>query len=816
LRLKEAQAMGIVPRIIAGGIFCAAATAGIVRFIAAAHSFRESPRSSGAGSSVLEVSTVDPMKVLATFPDPNAPGTAKGVFLDRVDFDGIIASTAAEFTGPVRDTSSLEELSRSILVRYPRGMAVWQARAAQLALGPDPTAEKALEAIQAWTAIASLEMYEGNFSKAAPWLERALELSQRPGVSAADRARTRALLGIAALRRGEVENCLECLGPSSCIFPIAREAVHTQQSGSREAIRHFTAYLDEWPGDLRVRWLVNLAYMTLGEYPENVPPAYRVPIDGFRSKIDVGRFVNVASPAGLTSRGPSLAGGSLFEDLNGDGRPDLMTTAIEADRGPSLFINRGNGTFEDRSSAAGLDPQIYALNLTRTDYDNDGNIDVLLLRGAWEKPARMTLLHNEGGAVFKDVTVDSGLGEPISSESAAWGDFDNDGWVDVFVCGEYAENDASGQISPADPRNRCRLYRNLGNGRFVDVAARAGVLNERYAKGAVWGDYDNDGHLDLFVSNQRGQSGRLYHNEGDGTFRDCAVEMGITDASGSSEPVTSFPCLFWDYDNDGWLDLFINDWKATQSEIVAGYLGLPVRISTPPRLFRNMGSQGFRDVSREVGLDRAMPTMAVNCGDIDNDGYLDLYLGSGWMSYSGLAPNRLLKNVDGRCFEDVTESSHTGHLQKGHGVSFADYDDDGDLDLFSVLGGGWPGDKGFSALFQNPGHGKHWLKVKLVGTKTNRAALGARIRVNLQSSDGSARSIHRMIGTNGSFGGNSLVETIGLGDAGIVAELTVSWPTSQSVQTFHSLATDREITITEGIGITQERPRPAQRPVGGR
>ena len=164
-------------------------------------------------------------------------------------------------------------------------------------------------------------------------------------------------------------------------LPDRAEAVHLQQAGSREAVRHFTAYLDEWPGDLRVRWLLNLAYMTLGEYPQNVPPAYLIPLDRFRSKIDVGRFANVASQAGLGLRGPTLAGGSLFDDFSGEGLPDLFTTSIDADRGSSLFVNRGDGTFEDRSSQAGLDRQVYALNVTRADFDNDGNLDVLLCAG---------------------------------------------------------------------------------------------------------------------------------------------------------------------------------------------------------------------------------------------------------------------------------------------------------------------------------------------------------------------------------------------------------------------------------------------------
>src|SRR5579883_1813306 len=790
--------MSISLRIIAGVILCAAIASAIVGFVAGSGPSRvtvDPPRKAPAFS---EVSTLDLPDLIATFPDPNAPGTSKKVFLTSQALDSGISTTAAEFTGPVRVEGSLEELSQSILGRYGRGMATWGARADRLVVPAHPTGDQATQAIRTWRALALLEMYQGNFAKATPWLGKALELSRTPGVPAPEQATVRALLGLVALRRGEVENCLECLGPSSCIFPIASQAVHLQQAGSREAIRQFTAYLQEWPGDLRVRWLRNLAYMTLGEYPQQVPPAYLIPLDRFRSRIDVGRFVNVAAQAGLTARGPDLGRGSLFDDFSGDGLPDLLTTSLDADRGAALFVNRGDGTFEDRSSQAGLDRQIYALNLTRADFDNDGNLDVLLLRGGWEKPARMSLLRNRGGGIFEDVMIASGLGEPIASESAAWGDYDNDGWVDLFVCGEYAVDLTAGPHSQPDPRNRCRLYRNLGQGRFGNVAAAAGVLNERYAKGAVWGDYDNDGRLDLFVSSQRGGPGRLYHNEGDGTFHDVAAEMGITDLSDPSNPITSFPCLFWDYDNDGRLDLFINDWKPNQAEVIAGYLGLPVRISSPPHLFRNLGTQGFRDVSREVGLDRPMPTMAVNCGDIDHDGYLDLYLGSGWMSYSGLAPNRLLKNIDGRRFEDVTESSRTGHLQKGHGVSFADYDGDGDLDLFAVLGGGYPGDKGYSALFQNPGQGKHWLQVKLVGTRTNRAALGARIQVDLEGDGRPPRSIHRMIGTNGSFGGNSLVETIGLGDVRAVARVEVSWPTSRTTQTFRNVAADQAITITEG------------------
>jgi hypothetical protein len=559
-------------------------------------------------------------------------------------------------------------------------------------------------------------------------------------------------------------------------------------------VRWFTDYLDKSPGDLRVRWLLNIAAMTLGEHPGNVPPRYLIPVAGFRSKVDVGRFENVAGRTGLNSRGPDLAGGSIFDDFNGDGRLDVFTSTFDVTHGASLHINRGDGTFEDRSEAFGLGEQVYALNVVRADYDNDGWLDVLLLRGGWEKPARLSLLHNKGGAAFEDVTLQSGLGESISTESAAWGDFDNDGRLDLFVCGEYLPTPGGGPggvgTGEPDPRNRCRLYHNQGDGKFLDVAAAAGVENERWAKGACWGDYDNDGRLDLFVSNMDGPP-RLYRNMGDGTFQDVAPSFGIVG------PPCGFTCMFWDYDNDGRLDLFVADYASCLAEVVADQLGLLKHSENHAHVYHNLGSGGFEEVSRQLGLARPIPAMSVNAGDIDNDGLLDLYLGTGWMTLTGLVPNVMYLNA-GDHFVDVTESSGTGHLQKGHGVSFADWDSDGDLDLYVVLGGGYPGDRGYNALFQNPGHKGRSISIKLVGTTTNRSALGAKILVELKASDGARRSIHRVVGNNGSFGGNALVELVGLGDAKVIDSLTVSWPTSRTTQTFHDLAADQAIEITEG------------------
>ncbi len=792
--------MSKLARVVLAGLICLGAAAGAVMLIlsaivpgneTSARLTASSPRSPKAGASVNQVSSGA---------DADTRRKSEAIFLDQDKIEDGGFGMANQYTGSIQDQQSLRELREAIEARGRVGLAVMRAECDKLRVGPQTGREQVAHAGRLLYQRGLLEMYEGRFSDATISLQKSLEVG-RSVVPSRVRAELMALLGIVALRRGEVDNCIGCVGLSSCIFPIAREAVHTQQSGSREAIERFTAYLEEWPGDIRIRWLLNLAYMTLGDYPGKVPKKYLIPLDTFHSELDVRRFENVAPLVGLSSRGPNLAGGSVFDDFTGDGLPDLFTTSLDADLGASLFVNRGDGTFDERSAAAGLREQVYALNVTRADFDNDGKLDVLLLRGGWEVPFRLSLLRNKGG-VFEDVTVAAGLGVPIATESAAWGDYDNDGWADVFVCGEYFSPSGEVATSGADPRNRCRLYRNQRNGTFVDVAAAAGVTNEQCAKGSAWGDYDGDGRLDLFVSNMHGPS-RLYHNEGNGTFRDVASKLDVLGAD------VSFACWFWDYDNDGRLDLYVNENQTSLAETAAIAMGIPVEKSGRPRLYRNLGSDGFREVTRQVGLDRPMAPMGCNFGDIDNDGYLDFYLGTGWMSYSGLIPNLMFKNVEGRRFEDVTTSSGTGHLQKGHGVSFADWDSDGDLDLFVEAGGAVPGDKSYNLLFRNPGNGNHWLKVKLVGTKTNRAALGATIKAVVAGHQGPVRSIFRTIGGNSSFGGNSLVESIGLRDAMRVQELTISWPTSHTTQTFRDIAADQAIEIAEGSAsfkVLNQRP----------
>ena len=214
---------------------------------------------------------------------------------------------------------------------------------------------------------------------------------------------------------------------------------------------------------------------------------------------------------------------------------------------------------------------------------------------------------------------------------------------------------------------------------------------------------------------------QLYRNERNGRFRDVTLELDI------DGPQHGFACWAFDFDNDGWLDIFAGSFDRDLSAIVKGMIGQPHDLTTG-RLFRNAHGARFENVTARAGLDGVYSPMGCNFADFDNDGWLDFYLGTGDPSLSTLVPNRMFKNVQGTRFADITGSSGTGHLQKGHGVACGDWDRDGDVDLFVETGGTVPGDKYHNILFQNPSRGNHWLTIKLAGRKSNRSALARESR----------------------------------------------------------------------------------------
>ena len=594
--------------------------------------------------------------------------------------------------------------------------------------------------------------------------------------------------GVTSLRRGEDENCILCRGESSCIFPIVPSAVHTKPDGSRQAIHHFTEYLTQFPEDLEVRWLLNLAHMTLGEHPDKVDPKYVIRLDKFcKSEFDIGKFRDVGHLVGVNRL--NMQGGGIMEDFDNDGLLDLVVTANDPTMPMAYYRNRGDGTFEDCTEKAGLGKLRGALYCVQGDYNNDGHMDIFVPRAAWHPhPVRPSLLRNNGDGTFTDVAKEAGLAEPINSISAAWMDYDNDGQLDLFVCCD---------------RQPSRLYRNKGDGTFEDATAKAGLPGDMtFCKGVAWIDFDNDGYADLFLNffpdpsarpvpgadPKRSRLARLFRNNRNGTFTEVTHEMGV------DGPFMGFSCWAFDYDNDGWLDIFATSYYFSLAEIIKGLQGVPTDAPTC-KLYRNRQGKGFDDVTKEAGLDQVYSTMGSNFADFDNDGYLDIYLGTGSPDLAMLVPNRMFKNVAGKRFADITVSSGTGHLQKGHSVACGDWRRTGNIDIFHQMGGVTMGDRYHNVLFQNPGQGNNSITLKLIGKKTNRAAIGARIKVATEGKP--PLTIHRHVTSGSSFGANPLEQTIGVGKADRLSTIEITWPTSGTTQVFRDVAVGQSLEVTE-------------------
>jgi len=639
-----------------------------------------------------------------------------------------------------------------------------------------------IDRAQAYYLEAQLHSFQGEMDQAIEAFEQAGRIAAAEATEQLPLLSITEALGIAHLHKAEMENGVFHAPGERCLLSGRPGRGFENTPDVVEAIGYFVRYLEEKPDELEVRWLLNVAHMYAGTYPDGVPPAHLIPPEAFASAEDAGRFVDVAEEAGLVS--VSRAGGLIVDDFDNDGRLDVVTSSLDSCAPMQFFRRTEAGPFDERASAAGLAGQLGGLNIVQTDYDNDGNLDILVLRGAWETPQRKSLLRNNGDGTFTDVTVASGLATLTSTQAAVWVDTDNDGWLDLFVGSE---------TGPA------QLFHNSGDGTFEDVASRAGVDRTGFNKGVTAADYDNDGWPDLYVSNLGGTN-FLYRNNGDGTF----TELGA--GAGAPGPGQGFPTWFFDYDNDGYPDLFVASYVTSVDETARAFLKLPRNGSTL-KLYRNLRDGSFEDVTRDVGLDTSLMVMGANFGDIDNAGFLDLYLGTGNPSYGSITGSRLFRNSDGRAFVDVTISSGTGELHKGHGIGFADLDHDGDEEIVFEVGGATPADAHAMRLFENPGHGRDWLSLKLVGVKTNRAAIGARITVTVDGAGG-RRSIHRTVTSGGSFGASPLQQHIGLGTGAGNVEVEIWWPTSDTRQRFSQVGPNQYLEITEFAETYRRLERP--------
>jgi len=553
-------------------------------------------------------------------------------------------------------------------------------------------------------------------------------------------------------------------------------------------------------------------------------------------------FLNQPLHFGMIRYGP---GGITAADYDNDGFYDLfIPDGVES----KLFRNRGDGTFEDvtvRAGLAGLDGVSVALF---ADYDNDGYKDLFVSRTFRHNQ----LFRNNGDGTFTDVTERAGIGDDSCTTVASWADYDNDGFLDLYV-GRYLDP-RRGIPTTFYARNGepNQLYHNNGDGTFTNVTEKAGVGETGLCLGSVWGDYNDDGYQDLYVVNDFGRN-TLYHNNGDGTFTD------VTKKSNTFAYGAGMSASFGDYDNDGKLDIYVTNIRSEEAWFAEaptvkryivnsfrqgvwrtdfplyfemfrqsgfGFVGIFQQMASGNTLLRNKGDGTFEDVTWKAQANPPGWFWSASFADFDNDGWLDLYMADGWVyndpgteiegeflnnvvsrqkdyktgiffdprhfgrnSWHGYERNRHLRNNGDGTFTEIGRASGTDLLLNSRGVAVADFWNRGVLDIAISAS------TDRHALLKNEvATSRNWLAVELVGTKSNRDAVGARVIIRC----GGKLQMREVVLGDGYGSQNSLRQHFGLNDSSSVDELTVRWPRSGITQKFSNIGANRIVEVTEG------------------
>jgi hypothetical protein len=560
-------------------------------------------------------------------------------------------------------------------------------------------------------------------------------------------------------------------------------------------------------------------------------------------------FLNTPLKFGMIRYGPA---GITAVDYDNDGLYDLfIPDGVES----KLFRNRGDGTFEDVTARAGLSGLDGVSVAVFADYDNDGYKDLFVSRTFQHNQ----LFHNDGDGRFTDVTERAGIGDDCCTTVASWADYDNDGYLDLYV-GRYLDPrkdiPTTFYARNGEPN---QLYHNNGDGTFTNVTAKAGVGDTGLCLGTVFGDYDDDGYPDLYVVNDFGRK-TLYHNNRNGTFSDVTVKSG-TLAYGAGMSAS-----FADYDNDGKLDIYctnirsehawyaesptvarymINSWRQgvwktdmplywqvfRQSGF--GFVGVFQQMASGNTLLRNKGDGTFEDVTWKAGANPVGWFWGASFGDFDNDGWQDIYAADGWVfnepnteieleflnnvvsrqdeyktgrffspdyfgrrSWHGWERNRHLRNNGDGTFSEIARAAGTDLMINSRGVAVADFWNRGVLDIAVSAS------TNRHALLRNESAtGHNWLEVELVGVKSNRDAVGTRVIIRTNGK----QQMREVVLGDGYGSQNTLRQHFGLGNAALVDELTVRWPRSGIVQRFHHVAANRIVEITEGSEALAEK-----------
>ena len=505
-------------------------------------------------------------------------------------------------------------------------------------------------------------------------------------------------------------------------------------------------------------------------------------------------FTHTIGDDHLSNLVESVGGGAVFLDYDQDGFLDLYLSngnfldnlSINEEHPPKknsenrLFRNRQDGTFEDLTKKARVGDQGYGMGMTVGDFDNDSYPDIYI-----SNHGANVLYHNNGNGTFSDVTKKSGVGGNECSVGAVWLDYDNDGYLDLYV-GNYINFDPQYNYYYAPdgfPGPMAYdgvpdvLYHNNGDGTFEDVTQAMGVFNtDGRAMGVGAADYDNDGFVDIFVSNDH-MNNYLYHNEGGGKFVDRGIMSGVA-FNQIGEATISMSVDFADYNNDGLLDLFVSD---------------DVYCS----LYRNEGNGVFSEMSYNAGI-------AVACGqfvgwassflDYDNDGDLDLFKVNGELKHLYGQEDQLFENNGNGKFIDVsTERGVYFQEEKvGRGACFGDYDNDGDIDAYIVN----LNDNG-ALLRNNKGNESNWISLDLIGETSNRDGIGASVTVI----SGGIKQFAQKKSSSGYLSQNDPRMHFGLGNNEMIESIEVIWP-SGKIQLLENIKAGQFLTIKESEPVT--------------
>ncbi len=537
--------------------------------------------------------------------------------------------------------------------------------------------------------------------------------------------------------------------------------------------------------------------------------------------LPVPLFTNVTSQSGIRFQHingvynrkdyifEAKGGGAGFFDYDNDGWMDVLmvqgSTVERYRKGDnphcSLFHNKGDGTFEDVTEKAGLTHPGWGMGVCFGDYDNDGWTDVYL---TFLGPN--VLYHNNGDGTFTDVTEKAGVGDPRWGSSAGFGDYDKDGNLDLYLCNyitidfDHLPVDGPGMFctylghpgmcGPRGlPGSADVLYRNNGDGTFTDVSEKTHVVDKDklYGLSVVWADIDNDGDPDIYVGNDDGPN-YLFVNQGDGTFEEMGFISGLA-VSGDGRNQGSMGMDIADYDNDGLMDVYVTHFANDYST-----------------LYHNDGDLFFTDVTPQTVMYSAewfLVGWGARFADFNQDGWKDIFHDNGHvtpflMETTGqetyYEPSKFYLNDHGTLKDATEQAGAAAEKICGRGSAFADYDNDGDIDVLIANMNGSP------VLLRNDRRDKnHWLMFKTVGHKSNRDGIGGRITVTT----GDLKQIWEIKRTVSIYSGSDPRAHFGLGEASKADSVNITWPSGKT-QEFKNVSADHHYLIDEDEGLKEE------------